>query len=280
MSGSTANDFVLEFVPTDNDFYMAEEEEEEGEDENGVLFCRNVKAAVGTDEGKFIGSGTKGQATISAKIRKAQQGILEQQPATLLIFDFTFYPPTEKKYRFKHACIDIAFESVSVRTAPEIKQWCPDHVIGDDSSTTYSRSNSSLFSLGKQEVASASLGVTHTVERQGVTRFEWRANPRGDPRTGHYHSISWRLSENENNKQGIPQNIPVALIVRNHGHFIARISAEAKVTGSLNPTYWRGMSTKKHAVTIRTDTTIGDKIEGLIFDVLSLDALVVLPENV
>lgn len=275
MSGSTANDFVLEFVSTDNDFYMAEE----GEDENGELFCRVVKAAVGTDEGQFIGSGTKGQATISAKIRKAQQGILGGKPATLLIFDFTFFAP-EKKHRFKHACIYIAFESMAVRTAPEIKQWCPDHVIGDDSSTTYSRSNSSSLSVGRESMASGTLGMTHTVERQGVTRFEWRANPRGDPRTGNYHSISWRLSENENNKHSIPQSITIALIVRNYGNFIARISAEAKLSASLNPAYWRGMSTKKQSITIRTDTTIGDEIKGLVLDALSLDTLVVLPENV
>ena len=90
------------------------------------------------------------------------------------------------------------------------------------------------------------------------------------------------MIENESSEAGIPNSVPIALLVKRNGtrNFKATIGVETTASPGLNLKSWFGMRTKSLALPVDVEKAIGKQLEKIKFDAVDPAILVDLPSYV
>ena len=269
--------FKLNFEPSGNNFF---------DEPDGSLYAVHAGSAVGINDGQHISFQDIGHSTISVNLKTAQHGKYASKPASLLLFEFTFFSP-RRQNRIKYASIDIEFKYGTTPRPPHIQCFCPRHVVGDVVKRKITTEANVGVSVG---ISNSPLGVNiHRVqneEHERLSQFTLISKITKTYSNGReVNGIRWVLTENENSKSGIPYFLPIALLVRRKEahNFTAKINIAAKISPTLSPKSWFGVSAcipKPIVIDVKTMTgkPIVDNADML--EDVDLKTLVSLPDNV
>lgn len=160
-------------------------------------------------------------------------------PATIVVFDFQFVGSNSRGRRFKETTIDIQFgegdSQVGGRHDPEVSAIAPTgfytfNPTAQNVESTVSANMDIGIGAGPAE-ASVGGGWERVVSSKRVKRTTLHGLKRIEGRShGHQNTARWRISENSNEKHGIPSTLRAAILVKPRGtRFRALVGIDAKV---------------------------------------------------